>query len=240
MFKLEDSDDDSGCFLRSAVTGAVIFGIVTFFLPWTVPFRFLEFWTIKEGDIRLWVYSVGFIFIWAAGVNIIYHLIYFRTPQYNDDIGSKFIAGSITSILAGVLEEISFRWLIFLGSIITIKFTNFLFFGFLGFGVLQWVHINILGPIANLTTLGYLQEQLMNPEGWAVGAALLASNALFRDGHKYQGLFGVVNSWFIGMVMFWVLFRYGLVACIFLHFLYDFVIDIVVLIMRMIHKQVYG
>lgn len=85
----------------------------------------------------------------------------------------------------------------------------------------------IAGPLASMVTLGKMSNILFHPSGWAVGSALLSSNGFFRDGHKYLGLFGWINSWFIGMFMFWLLFEYGIVACIVVHFLYDFFIEVV-------------
>jgi len=105
-----------------------------------------------------------------------------------------------------------------------IRFSNFLFFGFLGFGIPEWIHMHVWGPLANWTTFHQLESYIFNENSWTVGAAMLYSNAFFRDGHKYQGLFGVISSWFMGMYFFWIMFHYGLVAAIVIHFLYDFAI----------------
>ena len=53
---------------------------------------------------------------------------------------------------------------------------------------------------------------------------MLYTNAFFRDGHRYQGPIGVLNSWFAGMFLFWIMFTYGLPAAILVHFMYDFLI----------------
>jgi hypothetical protein len=33
-----------------------------------------------------------------------------------------------------------------------------------------------------------------------------------------------VNSWFLGMVLFYIMFHYGLLSAIIVHFIYDFII----------------
>lgn len=88
-------------------------------------------------------------------------------------------------------------------------------------GIPEWFHVHVWGPLANITTGGHLQEYLFHPSGFAVGAALLYSNAFFRDGHKHIGLFGYVNSWFLGMFFFYLMLNYGLPAAILVHFVYD-------------------
>ena len=77
---------------------------------------------------------------------------------------------------------------------------------------------------SSFLTLGTIDNILYHPFGWFVGAGIILANAKFRDGHKYQGKFGFINSWFIGMYLFWLMFEYGLVACIVIHFLYDMLI----------------
>ncbi len=126
--------------------------------------------------------------------------------------------GFIRSLFAGITEEIAFRWLIFLSTMVWIQVTNFLFFGFLGFGVGEWLHLHLFGPLADWVSLGYLHPYLFHQSGWVVGASLLVANGLFRGGHLYQGWFGWINSWFIGMYCFWVTLNHGLLMAMLLHF----------------------
>jgi len=98
---------------------------------------------------------------------------------------------------------------------------------------IMWFYDVLLKPLADWTTFGHLHEQIYHPHSWAVGAGMLSANVFFRDGHKYQGTFGVINAWFGGMVLFWVLFQYGLIACMVVHFLYDFAIYATVAFMRL-------
>lgn len=195
--------------------------------PSVIPFKMFELWHTK-GTLWEWVTSVWIIFAWGAGLTALISLLTTNTPWVNRYAEGIMIRGFFTSLWAGVMEEVLFRWLVFFTSIVGLKIFNFFLLGFVGLGVLKFWYLWVMGPLANFVTLGAMEDVLFrHPGGWAVGAAVLASNGFFRDGHKYQGWFGLVNSWFIGMVMFWLLFRYGLVAAIVVHFLYDLFIDIV-------------
>lgn len=55
-------------------------------------------------------------------------------------------------------------------------------------------------------------------------SAVLWSNAKFRDGHKYQGPSGMLNSYLIGFYMFYIAFAYGLLYAMAAHFLFDAVL----------------
>ena len=92
------------------------------------------------------------------------------------------------------------------------------------------------GPVVNFLTLGHLQPYLLGSLGWAVGAAIISSNGKFRDGHAYQGLFGWINAWFCGMFFFYLMFTYGILASIIVHFLYDILIFIVVYLDAVIER----
>ena len=138
------------------------------------------------------------------------------------------IGGTFISLFAGVVEEISFRWILFFSSIASVTFINFLFFGFLGFGVPEWVFTNILNPVVNWVSFGALEPWLLHPAGWQIGAGLLSANAFFRDSHKYQGFLGWLNSWFLGLFFFWLTMKFGLLAAITAHFTYNFLIFVTV------------
>lgn len=201
--------------------------LLKLFSPSAIPFGTFEFWATR-GNVYEWVRSVWLIFAWGIGFTALISIFTSNTPWVNRDAEGILVSGFFTSLFAGVMEEIVFRWLLFLNSIVGLKIFNFFLLGFIGFGIPEMWYRFVMGPLANFVTFGALQNILLNhPGGWAVGATLLAANGFFRDGHKYQGWIGWVNSWFIGMVMFWLLFRYGLVAAIVVHFLYDLFIYVV-------------
>lgn len=245
-----------------------------------VPLFGAPFWKV-EGGLWTWIAAVWPIFAWGIGfnivVNIIQHanqtsfsrLIRLRREPSSSDI---LVGGTLISIFAGVTEELTFRWVLYLTSIAMLVFANWLwgtvglyiflgvmllilaiaagqreaFLGFLTAGVLavvlifliyhgpyidpvKWFSTTVVVPIADFMSFGKMHNLLTtntvtNPDAWAIGAAIIVANAKFRDGHKYLGLLGFVNSWYIGLVMFWLMFTFGLVAAIFCHFLYDFLI----------------
>ncbi len=210
--------------IGAMVTGAFTLLVVSASFPWAIPLSSTELWTSK-GTVSEWLWLGLPFFAWAAGVNVLFGFTrrLSRRQSREHDPWISLLAGLFVSARAGLLEEVGFRWLIFLPAVATVRLTNYLFFGFAGFGLEEWFHLHVWGPIADLTTFGYLSDWIYDTDTWAVGAAMLYSNAFFRDGHKYQGLLGFVNSWFIGMFLFFLALNYGLPAAILVHFLYDVV-----------------
>lgn len=219
----EEKQKEGRNYLVSAFFAAIFVAVVLVIWPDTLPFSYFELWHIK-GGVGDWLYTAIPIFAWGAGFTFVVSMLTRNKPEENRNAEINLGKGFLLSLWAGVMEEICFRWLIFMSSIIGVKIVNFLIFGFLGLGIPELLQVYVLGPVANFCTLGYLEQVLIRPEAWAVGAGLLAANGFFRDGHKYLGIIGFVNSWFIGMFMFFLLFKYGLVACILVHFLYDLAI----------------
>lgn len=80
--------------------------------------------------------------------------------------------------------------------------------------------MNIAGPTANFITLGYLKPWLLD-RGWLFSLCILGSTAFFREEHKYQGVLGFANSWFLGMFFFYMMLTHGLFAAICAHFFYN-------------------
>jgi len=209
-------------YFASAFIGFLTIVFFNWLFPGVIPFGTFELWKIKQGNWLSWLIAAWPIFAWCVLANVICSALTRNDPCMNKKAESLFGIGILISLWAGFVEEIAFRWLIFLGAIPGVKIANFLFFGWLGFGLPAWFQVHLAGPIANFFSLGGLNGILTEPSNWAMGAALLSTNTFFRDGHKYQGWFGWLNSWFIGMFLFWMLFKYGLLACILVHFAYDF------------------
>lgn len=210
-------------FIASAIFGAITIALVKWLSPDTIPFGAFEFWR-WDTTLGALLAATWPIFAWGGGVTAVFALITKNSRATNRDAESIIVGGTVISVLAGVFEEICFRWLIFLSSIFWVKVANFLLLGFMGWGIPEHLFQWIFRPLADWTTLGGLHAQLYHPATWAVGAAMLSANGFFRDGHKYQGPFGWINSWFCGMFFFWVMFSFGLPAAILIHFLYDLLI----------------
>ncbi len=205
------------------VRSFLVVGALVLFWPALIePFKFFEFWGVKD---NFWEAVIGAWpwYLWAFGATTVI-LVKTEVEKNSESFSHKFFIGLFRSVKAGVVEEIVFRWLFFLGAIIVLPVINWLLGGFIGLELLRWLHQYIMCPIANFFTFGYLETYLMSSSGWQVGAAIIVSNNLFRDGHTRLGPLAFINAWFFGMYMYWVVFRYGIFPAMFIHFLYDFII----------------
>lgn len=212
--------------------------LIKWIWPDFIPFGVFDFWLWDRDSIVGGIEASSPIFIWAFVVTLIFTS--FQTlpgkPVY------CLVRGLLTSVFAGIVEELIFRWVLFFSAIIAVQVINFLFFGFLNslFGW-YWAELPrlifwyVVLPVADFMSLHNFSGFLIG-QGWIVGAAVISANAKFRDGHGYLGWFGLINSWYIGLFLFWIMFNYGLVAAIIVHFLYDAIIDWVVFLHAIVRK----
>jgi hypothetical protein len=201
------------------------------FLAEYYPLSLFEFWR-TDG---LWTEAIKSswpIFVWGSGITFFLIVSTRNSPKVNRNAEYILIGGTLISLRAGVVEEICFRWLIFYGQIIIQKSINWI-----TFGLLAWLFMNVIGPVANFFTLGYLKSILFSEHGWIVGSAIIGSNGMFRNGHKHLGKFGFVNSWFLGMFFFFIMFKYGLPAAILIHFLYDLFLFLIIYIDAAVERK---
>lgn len=205
--------------LMSGFLGFLFVLLVKALWPELIPFDLFQF--LRNGDIAAGVGASWPIFLWGIGVSLVHAIFTLNPPNLNKNAEAFLIVGFGRSAIAGFFEEIIFRWIYFFSSVAAVQIVNFFFFGFLGFGIVEFLHLYYFGPIVNFLTLG-LMKWLIFGMGWAVGAGALAVNALFMEGHRDHGFFGCINSWVIGFFLFWIMFNYGLLAAITVHFLYDF------------------
>ena len=222
-----DSSENSGMiwfWIGSVLSSLLFLLLVKSIWPDSTPFDTFQFF--KENNVFAGIKASWPIFLWGAGITTLIAFSTLNKKTLNHEAEKILVDGLATSVVAGIFEELAFRWTIFLSSIIAAKFGNYLFFGWLGFGLGEQLHMNFFGPIVNFFTLGKM-KWLIYDMGWAVGAAALAANAKFRSGHAYLGGFGLINSWIIGFFLFWIMFTYGLWAAIIVHFLYDLFIYII-------------
>ena len=202
----------------------LFFGVLNLFWGEYVVFPFDKLWstdkTVGAGLAKVW-----FIFAWAAGATLLIGLITRNMPRSHSS-GRIFGAGMWISLHAGIFEELTYRWLRFSIAMITFPFVNWLLLGFIpGFpGLLRWAYESFLIPIANFVTFGALDDYLFYPTTWVVGAAIISANGKFLEAHEQNGWLNQINAWFIGMVMFYLMFSYGLFTAIIAHVLYDVVV----------------
>lgn len=204
-------------YVKQLIGCLLIFGIFHFFWGRYMLTSFGELMEpgfVLEGLGRVW-----FIFAWGLGTTVL-AIFVLDGRAYSRESRSVLVGkGLWLSLNAGVFEEIIYRALIFLSAMVTLPFLNFITRGFF-----RWFYTELLVPLANWTTFHALQPQLMHPSGWVFGAAVVSAAAAFRKVHWYLGYLGWVNSWFLGMTMFWLMFNYGLVTAIVAHALYDAII----------------
>lgn len=231
------SKDNQGCYFYTALSAIPTILLFEWLWPNVIPFTFFEFWRWDIDWGQVFVVSWPML-LWGTGATACMAFTTRNAPEVNKVAEKNLASGIINSSIAGIFEEISFRWLIYYGQIITYSVLNFILFGFLGFGIFEWFFLHVSGPLANFTTLGFLSPYLFSPLGWVVGGAIITSNGSFRDGHFKNGWVGFVNSWFIGMYLFYIMFQHGLVAAIFIHFLYDLLIYLVIYYDAVIERSI--
>jgi len=200
--------------------------------PSLIPFDIFQFW-VWDGDTIWDGVKAGLpIFIWGFSIQFFFTCFHKFKKEEIDNAENFLVGGAIISTIAGVFEELIFRWVLLYSAFIGVQLANFLLFGFVPWMLGDWwswlelprlLSWYVVLPIADFMTLRYFSEFLVN-QGWLLGAAVIAANAKFRDGHKYQGLLGYVNSWYLGLFLFFIMFKYGIVAAILVHFTYDMVI----------------
>lgn len=86
---------------------------------------------------------------------------------------------------------------------------------------IYWFVGDVLIPIANFATFRQLEPILIGGGTTLFVMGIFTANSWFRDGHKYQGLIGLINSWYVGMVLIYATVTYGLLTAIALHAIYD-------------------
>lgn len=162
--------------------------------------------------------KVWFIFAWAAIATIAIYALAGRPDSFQSK-GVQLVKGWWLSANAGIFEELIYRWMVFFAAMITLPFLNVITFGFT-----KWIYVKGLVPLANWSTFHALEPYLLQPGSWVIGAALVSASIEFRNLHEHLGLIGWVNSWFGGMVMFYLVLNYGLMTAIVAHAIYDAIV----------------
>jgi hypothetical protein len=218
------------CGCSSAVFALPLVLLVKWFWPTVIPFDLFAFWNVHGnlGNLAsdIWPFLVGtvvlFLILLLSSETVEQRWNFRDYWAQEGDIFQKMLS-YFTAY--GLLEELIFRWLLFYSYIVGLTVLNFLLVGFAGFGIPQWLFLHVFGPLADFVTFYKLHDFLFSTQySWVVGAAILTANGKFRQGHLYQGWSGWVWSWYGGMFLFLVMFKYGLLTAIVLHIVYNFVI----------------
>ena len=239
-------------------------------------FSLKENW-LKTDDIISSLQEYWFLFAWVGGVSILSHTKIGSFTKARQIFGLNII----TSILAGLWEEIGYRGLFIFTAMISIFLVNFFFkwviifvllilMGFLIFKIfekwflrlivlalgisfvililkwnivqdpLYWIYEHITFPILSFCSVKVLNPVLYNPEySFLFIAGAISANAKFRDGHKYQGWFGYLNSWVVGFVLLHAMIFHGLLVAIIIHASYDLLIGVIRFVKRALFNGEY-
>ncbi len=196
---------------------SVMYLILTFFWGDMVLLEFSDIQG-RGSSIGAGLSAVWFIFVWGALATLTNGWFTRRQRRTHEPL-EVLVKGWWISLHAGFFEELMYRWLTFFMAMITLPFINWC-----TFGLLKWSYVTILVPFANWATFGALEPQLLGHTNWVFGAAIASTSLSFQAAHKGHGLIGWINSWFIGLVMFYLVFNFGIVTAIIAHVVYDMVV----------------
>jgi hypothetical protein len=184
-----------------------------FFDPW-------KYWLLTN-DIGGALLKSWPLYVYAASLSTI---IFFSGRKNSLGIvdDTVIFAGDIyKSVMAGILEEVGFRCFFIFTSMVVITVTNWL-----TWGLVLWLYGHLLIPAMHLVSFGML-DPVLYATPLLFTAAMLSANVKFRNGHKYQGLFGFINSWLIGFYLIYVMLTQGLLIAIGVHMIYDIIIGVI-------------
>lgn len=252
-----------------------IYYSVDFFYPGFFQISISDIW-LKTNDIGASLMNYKWMFIWGAGMAVVSLVALPRVVSPS----KVFLMDTITSLGAGLMEELGYRCAFIFTAMIALFWSDFLFkFMIVLFSVViavaivntviakapTWFHLSVVAAGAgggiwlmlmmwdahpiywfyenivfwfmSLISFGYLDSILYNPNfPFLFIAAAITANAKFRDGHKYQGPVGYINSWIIGFVMIHIMMFHGLLVAIIAHAIYDLSFDVLRLLTRSIRR----
>jgi hypothetical protein len=231
------------------------------------------YWGGWEAVAKFWP-----LFVWAIALHLALHYLSFPDSWMSMEENKEQLSWDLlTSTLAGIWEELGYRFFFVCYAMIGIWFLNFVFSmglavvlalalaGLSFYLVLSdkwsdrgWAAVALLGAAAVLwlgyyadpvywihyvmkyivywTTLFQMESVLYgNHDALFIFGAIVA-NAWFRDGHKYQGPLGIVNSWYGGMILLYATVTYGLLTAIVVHALYNIIISVLRFILTVIDR----
>lgn len=209
-----DEDGEVFAWLKSIVflfPFFVIVAIVEYFWPEVIPFTLFQVWTFTSTTSSIaWVlFAMVVAGVVIQGLTCLWHknrLIYSNIRVHESLFWPSILRGPI-------YEEIYYRWLAFYTTMISLHVLHW-------WGILEWLYGHMLIPIATFMTLHQVDWMFVTVP-WYIGGALISVNVKFRDQHTYQGLRGLITSWYLGVALFYIMFHHGLLVAIIAHSLYN-------------------
>lgn len=155
--------------------------------------------------------TIGFILVMMLGVGVL------------------ILVGSFFAV-----EKIPPTFLNIAGRIFALVASGTMIWGFAIFGsdVVYKVYQHLFFPAIDFMTLGLLKPVLNGDHQLLLVMGMFSANIAFRDGHKYQGLFGWTNAWYAGCVFIFATLNYGIWVALVVHAVYDILIHVVVYLGR--------
>lgn len=181
-------------------------------------FELFEFWHTK-GHFTAWFASIWFIFIWAVVGTTAGCLRCTYDEDYNPE--EAYIENLLSSLRSGIFEEALFRWSGFLLAITVANLANKASMDLYNHPLIEKIQLTVLGPATNFMSFDTMQDYLVNPENWTIGAGIVLSNAVFFFLHRQNGILNMINSWFMGLIFFFLLLTYGLIAAMAVHVVFN-------------------
>jgi hypothetical protein len=207
--------------------------IGSYFLPELYPYGLFNL-LLPQGNYRDWLLAAAPVLLWGTGATAWACSRVSGTGEFGFEAERALGKGILISLRAGILEEICFRWILFLGFIPVLYFVNQFSLWAFQIEAPKALFYQFYAPLADSFTLGFLHHQLTG--NWLIAASMLSVNFRFQDEHAYLGWVGYINSWFFGMYMFYMLFHFGLLACVLAHILYDLGIVVVLYLDKWVQR----
>lgn len=235
----------NGSYLSLAIMMIVGIIFARLLLPFaTVPFVFEEFLFFKgawwEPIWAAWpLFLIGFVInFWKMATTT-------NPPEVQKNAPTIPIHGLSTSLFAGIMEEVVFRWVLLYGYMGILWILNDVTAYLFDVPILKIITEVVFGGFTTII-VGNAQDILVHPAAWTIGAAagtwtlglaILPSVMKFQQGHLYQGVTGWIFSGFAGLVFFHIMFNYGLFAGMWVHFLFDMMVFLMLFVDVLLEEQ---
>jgi hypothetical protein len=207
------------------------------FTDWTSGFHMFDLHLVRTGIVAAWP-----IYVWALVIASLKRILHFRKTHQGRL--EQFARGTYVSVAHAITEEVICRGLLplYLTPIfVPIDSLTGGRFAQLCGAVIRWV----VNPVTNFVASSF-EHVIGRPFGspfplgsfssdvdarmWPIVAAAIIMAFKFRNWNRYPTynrrttVLWRINSWFLGMMMFTLMLRYGLLTAIIVHALYDLVL----------------